>query len=333
MSFRFFKIIVIVACALNIKAQTFDIEQTSQLIRPRIKLDSKYTFDPLTKDTSGSYGCFENSAGFTFPIVRKFKTEINLDFKDFKLKNLFKKNIRIKASELLGTFKLTQRNVQFGIEDTLPKKNLYYLNAGIIGLQLTKKYRILFYSANLNIHEENKTFNQLQPRFSAIVGQYHIRGLRKGFYYGMSMIYSDGLLIPSPFFGGMQPLGDRWTFNYTLPVQLNIQYYHHATYVVLGVKTDGYRSGVKLGNVRGNMNYANGSTYLNVRRKLTRTVQIYGEVGYNFYQMISFDDGIKNSAVWPQRTKIPMNTSFYGNISIQIYFGKSLLEKVTDQLL
>lgn len=332
MSFKILRIAIVVACAFNLNAQTFDIEQTSQLIRPRIKLDSRYTFDPTTKDTGGSYASFENSASFTFPIKRKFTTEINLDLKDFKLKDLFKKNIRIKASEILGTFKVTQRNVSFGLGDSMAKRGLYYANAGIIGLHLTKKYRILFYSANMNVHEDIKTFNQFTPRFSAIVGQYHIRGLRKGYYYGMSLIYSDGLLIPSPFFGGMEPISERWTFNYTLPVQVNIQYYHHATYVVFGVKTDGYRSGIKLGNGRGNMNYGNGCTYLNVRRKLTRTIQVYGEVGYNFYQFMSFDDGIKNSKVWPERVKVPMNTSFYGHLSVQIYFGKSLLEKVTDQL-
>jgi hypothetical protein len=331
-SFKVLRIAVVVFFALNIKAQTFDIEQTSQLIRPRMKLDSKYTFDPATKDTGGAYTCFENSASFTFPIKRKFGTEINLDLKNFKLKDIFKKNIRIKASEVLGTFKVTQKNIRFGIEDTLAKRGLYYINAGIIGLHLTKKYRILFYSANMNVHEDSKTFNQFTPRFSTVVGQYHIHGLRKGFYYGMSLIYSDGLLVPSPFIGGMEPIADRWTFNYTLPVQLNIQYYHHATYVVFGVKTDGYRSGIKLGNGRGNMNYGNGCTYLNVRHKFTRTIQVYGEVGYNFYQFMSFDDGIKNNKVWPERVKVPMNTSFYGHISVQIYFGKSLLEKVTDQL-
>jgi hypothetical protein len=331
-SFKFLRIAVLIVCACSMRAQTFDIEQTSQLIRPRMKLDSRYVFDPATKDTSGAYGSFENSASFTFPIKRTFKTEIKLDLKDFKLKDLFKKNIRIKADEVLGTFKVGQKMVNFGIQDTMIRKNLYYANAGIIGLHLTQKFRILFYSVNMSVHEDASTFNVFVPRFSAIVGQYHIRGLRKGFYYGMSAIYSDGLLIPSPFIGGTEPIADRWTFNYTLPVQLNVQYYHKGTYVVVGVKTDGYRAGAKFSNARANMNYGNGCTYINLRAKLSRTVQVYGEVGYNFYQYLSFDDGAKNSAVWPMRTKVPMNTSIYAQASVQIYFGKSLLEKVTDQL-
>jgi hypothetical protein len=319
-------------CVSNLKAQTFDIEQTSQLIRPRMKLDSRYTFDPATKDTAGAYSCFENSASFTIPIRRKFSTEINLNLGDFKLKDIFKKNIRIKAGELLGTFKVGQKNVAFGIEDTMVKRGLYYVNAGIIGLHLTKKYRILFYSANMNLHEEAKTFNQFTPRFSGVIGQYHIRGLRRSFYYGFSMIYSDGLLIPSPFFGGSEPLNDRWSLNYTLPVQINLQYYDKGTYVVFGLKSDGYRAGIKLTNARGNINYGNACGYLNIRKKLSKVVQVYGEVGYNFYQFLSFDDGIKNSSVWPQRVKVPMNTSVYGQVSIQVYFGQSLLEKVYDQL-
>lgn len=332
MNFKFLRIAIVLISALQIKAQTFDIEQTSQLFRPRMKLDAKYTTDPATTDTSGSYQCFDNSVGFTFPIKRTFKTEINLDFKNFKLKDIFKKNIRLKASEVLGTFKIGQKNVVFGMEDTLAKRNLYYANAGLIGLRLTKKYQIMFYSLNMSVHEDAKTFNIFVPRFSGVLGQYQIRGTRKGLYYGVSLIYSDGLFIPSPFIGGTEPLSDYWTFNYTLPVQLNLQYFNEKTYVVFGVKTDGYRAGLKLGNARGNMNYGNGCGYLNVRHKFTRTFQVFGEVGYNFYQFLSFDDGMKNSTYWPERVKIPMNTSVYGQISIQVYFGKSLLEKITDQL-
>lgn len=319
--------------ALGINAQTFDIEQTAQLIRPRMKLESKYTFDPITKDTSGSFTSFDNSASFTFPIKRKFGTEINIDVTDFKLRDIFKKNIRIKASEILGTFKMGQKQTQFGVENNILKRDLYYVNAGIIGLHLTKKYRILFYSANLNLHEEGEVFNKLVPRFSGVIGQYHIRGLRKSYYYGFSLIYSDGLLVPSPFFGGTIPLNNQFTFNYTLPVQLNIQYHQDKTFLIAGVKSDGFRAGIASAlNGRVNMNYGNGAAFLNFRYRFSRIFQLQAEGGYNFYQFMSFDDGLKNSPVWPTRTKLPLNTSFYGSVSLNIYFGKSLLEKVVDQL-
>ena len=68
---------MIICFAFSFKAQTFDIEQITQLIRPRIKVDSKYTFDAKFADTTGKFNCLENSIAVTFPIKRTFKTEIN----------------------------------------------------------------------------------------------------------------------------------------------------------------------------------------------------------------------------------------------------------------
>ncbi len=332
MNFKISRIAFLFCCAISTKAQTFDIEQSAQLIRPRLKLDSKYTQE-LGNDVSPPYKCLENSVGFTFPIGQKFKTEIDLNLSDFKLKDIFKKNIRIKADQLLGTFKITQRHTELGLDSAgFSNKDLYYANAGIIGLHLTKKYRIVFYSLNMSLHEEDKTLDQFTPRFSGVIGQYHIKGTRKCFYYGMSMIYSDGLLVPSPFIGGTEPISDRWSFNYTLPVQLNLQYHKDKSYTIFGVKSDGYRSGVYFNNSRINLNYGNIASFANFRYRISRTFQVQAECGYNFYQYMSFDDGIQSSKVWPDRTPVPMKSGFYANATFNIYFGKSLLEKVTDQL-
>jgi hypothetical protein len=342
-SFKFLRIAFLVLCAFSINAQTFDIEQSAQLIRPRIKLDSKYTFDPIKHTGGTTYQSFENSAGFTFPITQKFKTEINLDLRDFKWKDIFKKNIRIKADQLLGTFKITQRELTMTYlpsnvydssaashVDTSIRKQLYYANAGIIGLHLTNKYRVLFYSANISVNEEKATFDVFRPRFSGIIGQYHIRGLRKCYYYGFSLIYSDGLILPTPFFGGTIPLNEQFSFNYILPVQLNIQYHRNNTFVIGGIKADGYRAGI-VG--RTNMNYTNGSAFVNFRYRFNRLFQLQVEGGYYFYQHASYGEGASKPYF---RLSSPYHTSlhpsFYGNVSLNIYFGKSLLEKVTDQL-
>lgn len=333
MSFKIIRIAFLVCCAASVKAQTFDIEQSAQLIRPRMKLDSKFTQE-LGNNGSLPYKCLENSVGITFPITQKFKTEIDLDLKNFKLKDIFKKNIRVKADQILGTFKITQRNTNLGIDSAgvTYNKNLYYVNVGFIGLHLTKKYRIMFYSLNMSMHEEDKTFNQFTPRFSGIIGQYHIKGLRKCLYYGVSMIYSDGLFVPSPFIGGTEPINSRWSFNYTLPVQLNLQYHQNKSYTIFGVKSDGYRSGVYFSDSRINLNYGNAAVFLNFRYRISRTFQAQAECGYNFYQYMSFDNGIQDNKFWPSRTSSPLKSGFYANATLNIYFGKSLLEKVTDQL-
>ncbi len=311
--------------AFSFKAQTFDIEQINQLIRPRIKVDSKYTFDSNFKDTLGKYNALENTIGFTFPIKRTFKTEIKLNLSSLKLKDIVKNSVSIKADEILGTLKIAQKQTSLGF-DSLPKKNLYYANAGIIGLHLTKKYRILFYSANVTIHEQDKTLAKLMPRFSGVIGQYHIRGLRKGYYYGATIIYSDGLLLPSPFFGGTIPLNKNFSFNYTLPVALNIQYSKDKSYLLIGAKADGYRAGVMMHGKRTNLNYTNAAAYINFRYRFSKLFHAQAECGYNFYQRVQYD----KTNTYPY--KYPLNTGFYVNASLNIYFGKSLLEKIVEEL-
>jgi hypothetical protein len=306
-------------------SQTFDIEQTAQLMRPRLKFESKYTFDARFADTSGVYNSLENSVGVTFPIKRTFKTEISLNLSSLNLKDIFKNSVRIRSNEILGTFKVTQRQNTLGF-DSIQKKNLYYANAGIIGLHLTKKYRIFFYTANVSIHEQDKTLSELIPRVSGVIGQYHIRGLRKGFYYGASLIYSDGFFIPSPFIGGTEPINSNLSFNYTLPVQINLQYRKDKSYTIVGTKIDGYRSGMLLRSERTNMNVTNASVFVNFRYRFSNTLQAQIEGGYNFYQNIRFtktDNYIYN---------YPLKGAPYVNASINVLFGKSMLEKIVEQV-
>jgi len=325
-SFKLKTIIFFWCCFKTITAQTFDIEQSAQLIRPRLKFDSKYTFDAKFTDTTGSFNAFENSASVTFPIRRRFKTELSLDLSDLKLKNILKNSVRIKASEILGTFKVAYRQNYLGF-DSLPQKNLAYANAGIIGLHLTKKYRIAFYSANVNIHEQDKTLNKTAPRFSGVLGQYHIRGLRKSFYYGVSVIYSDGLFIPSPFIGGTEPINSNLSFNYTLPVQINLQYKKEKSYTVIGTKIDGYRTGLWFASNRTNMNVTNASAFLNFRYRFSNTFQLQVEGGYNFYQSIRF----KKTSDY--QYSYPIKGAPYVNATFNVFFGKSLLEKIVEQIL
>lgn len=320
-----FNFILLLFSISFIKAQTFDIEQSAQLIRPRLKMESKYTFDAKFKDTSGIYNCFENSVGATFPIKRSFKTEINLNLSSLKLKDIFKNSVRIRAYQILGTFKVTQRQTTLGF-DSIHKKNLSYANAGIIGLHLTKKYRILFYSANVNIHEQDKTLDKLVPRFSGVVGQYHIRGLRKSFYYGASLLYSDGLFIPCPFFGGTEPINSNFSLNYTIPAQINLQYRNDKSYTIFGIKGDGYRTGILHATKRTNLNVANASVFMNFRYRFSNTFQVMAEGGYNFYQKVRFTK--TNDYTY----SYPLNGSPYATVSINIFFGKSLLEKIVEQV-
>lgn len=315
---------MLLACAV-VQGQTFDLEQTMQLMRPRLKMESEFVFDAQFKDTSSLYNGLENSAHFTFPIKRSFKTEIELNLKSLKIKDIIKNSVRIKANEILGSVRVSHKQLRLGF-DSLPVKNVYYVNASVSGLHLTKRYRILFYSGGVSLHEQDKTIDKFGIRASALIGQYHIRGLRKSFFYGIATVYSDGLLIPTPFIGGTEPIGKHLTFNYALPAFMNVQYHNKRSFAIVGIKADGYRAGILFKDKRTNMNFMQAGTYVSYRHKFSNTFQLQVEGGYNFYQNIQFDEGIiKND-------KYPLKGSFYANLGIQVFMGKSILEKIIEQL-
>lgn len=325
MSFKHTFILLCISVAFTSTAQSFDLEQTAQLIRPRLQMRSEYTFDAKFADTTGNYNALDNSVGITFPIKRTFKTEIDLDLSSLKIKDIIKKSVRLKASEILGTIKLSNKQVTLGFDST-QRKSIHQANLGLLGLHLTKKYRILFYSANVFIQEQDKTLGSATPRFSAMLGQYHIRGLRKSFYYGAAMVYSDGLLLPAPFIGGTEPINKYFSFNYTLPVQLNLQFHDKKTYAILGIKADGYRTGILIKNKRSNLNVSQAKAYLNFRYRFSNTFQIQAEGGFIVYQQLGLDK--TNDYTY----KYPMNGSPYANVSLNVYFGKSILEKIVEQV-
>lgn len=308
-------------------AQTFEVDQIEQLFRPRIRVDSKYIFDSKFKDTSGVFNQKEVNSVFTFPIKTKFSTDVKLDLSSLKLKDIVKNSIRFKASQTLGVLRLTARQVNIGF-DTLPQKNIMNATAGLMGLRLSKKYRVQFYSATVTIAEQDKTINNAIPRVSALFGQLHLRGIKRNFFYGIAATYSDGLLIPAPFFGGSEPIGKKFIFNYTLPVQINLQYKDDKrTVVTVGASFDGYRNGILYVTKRKNLNYYAGLTYANVRYKFSKTLVGRIEAGYIYYQNLKYTktDGVP--------TKFAVNSSPYVQVAFSILFGKTFWEKVFDNVI
>ncbi|MCW3076064.1 MAG: hypothetical protein JWO32_673, partial [Bacteroidetes bacterium] len=268
------KIIIIGLCIAGTslcRAQTFEIDQLEQLFRPRLRMNIKYIFDSKFKDTSGVFKQAEANAVFTFPLKTTISAEVKPDFRSLKIKDLLSNSTRIKASQTLGLLRVNTKQINAGF-DSLPRKNLINITTGILGVQLTRMYNILFYSVNVSLAEEDKTFTAAMPRVSALIGQLHPRGLRKNFFYGAAATYSDGLFLPAICFGGSQPLGKHFVFNYTLPVQLNLQYRNAAgTLITAGVTGDGYRTGINYQKRRVNANYLSASVYSNLRYKINQT--------------------------------------------------------------
>lgn len=324
------KLIVLLACLFSVKfssGQTFEVEQLEQLFRPRVRVDTKYIFDSKFKDTSGVFRQAEANCVFTFPIKTNLSAEIKPDFSSLKIKDLLSNSIRIKASQTLGMVRINTRQVNLGF-DSVPQKNLVNVTAGLLGVRLTRKYRVMFYSANVSLVEQDKTLNTPGLRASGILGQLHVRGLKRNFFYGLAATYSDGIFLPAAFFGGSDPIGKRFVFNYTLPVQVNLQYRDEKnTVVTVGVTGDGYRTGISYHTKRVNLNYLSASAYANLRYKLNRSFVVRVETGYIFYQNIRY------SPLDFYPTHYPVGTGPYAQIGFNILFGQTLWEKISSGIL
>ena len=135
-------------------------------------------------------------------------------------------------------------------------------------------------------------------------------------------------MIPAPFFGGSEPIGKKFIFNYTLPVQINIQYKDDKkTLITVGAGFDGYRNGVLYLAKRRNLNYYAGLTYANFRYKFSKSLIGRIECGYIFYQQMQYSktEGIP--------TKYGINPSPYVQVGFSVLFGKTFWEKVFENVI
>ena len=323
-----YKAVFIFFCliCLDSFAQNFEVDQIEQLFRPRLRVDSRYVFDSPFADTLGQYNSKEAAVAFTFPIKTKIGADVKLDLSTLKIKDILKNSIRFKASQTLGLVRINGRQAFMGF-DTLPQKNMAGATMGLLGLRLTKKYRVMFWSAGVNVSEQDRTFNQAAPRATALIGQLHLRGIRKNFFYGAMLVYSDRFLLPLPFFGGSEPIGEKFIFNYTIPAQINLQYRPNTHLMITGgVNVDGYRSGIEYHLKRSNLNYAAAMAYASLRYKFKKALIVRVEGGYLFYRQTSY------TQTDVAQRNFKLQNGLYIQAGFSILFGKTVWEKILENI-
>lgn len=323
---KFVSAVILVFLSLCSFAQSFELEQIEQIWRPRIRTDFRYFHNSSYTDTSSYMSYTDQSCAITFPIKTKLSADLKLDLSSLKLKDILKNSVRIKASQLMGSIKVGAKQLHLGL-DSSGTKNLYSASVGIFGLKLTRKYRILFYSLNAGINEQDKTLSTLGLRANGIIGQFHLRGLRKNYFYGIVMSYSDGVIAPIPFFGGMEPINDRLTFNYLLPAQLSLQYkFNNKNYLSGGLTLDGFRCAMLHYNKRVNMNYGSLSAFCTYKIKVSNSLGFRVNGGYNLVQRVKL-----NNDVYP-KTSYSLKPGFFVEAGIFTFFGKSFFEQIAGSI-
>ncbi len=309
-----------------INAQSFDLDQVEQIWRPRIRTDFRYLGASKFADTTGSFSSTDQSCVITFPIKTKISADLKLDLSSLKIKDILKNSVRLKASQVMGSVRFGAKQMHMGL-DSVKNRNMYFASAGVFGLRLTKKYRIMFYSLNAGFNEQQETMKNMGLRASGVIGQFHIRGLRKNYYYGIAAAYGDRGFLPVPFFGGMQPINDRMTFNYTLPAQMYVQYkINNKNSLSSGVTLDGYRYGMEFKNQRINFNYGSVSLFATYKLKLNKSFGFRFNGGYNVVQYVKLTEIDKT------KTTYQLKPGFFVEAGIYTLFGKNLFEKVTQSI-
>ncbi len=315
--------------AAGLSAQTFDLDQFDQLFRPRLRLETRWLPPVGTEENEGTYEDRSALAILTFPIHSKFKMNVGLTPTTENITELVTNGVRVRASQVMGNLRYGTRQVRID-ELAGETRTLHTASIGALGLSLTKKYRVLFWAANVNISEENRTMDRAVPRFTGLIGKMKVNGARKRFFYGLAAVFSDGFTLPMPFIGGSVPLGDRWSFNYVLPAEASFGWkLSSATRFDLGITIEGSRSGIELDEQRYNFNHTGLRLFASARHKLSDHFALRAEVGYLPQHRLSAGGG-NDDAPLEDTLLDPGITCMLG---VNILFGGSMLDRILDEVL
>jgi hypothetical protein len=332
---KFLLSLVLFYVVLNdVFAQSYELEQFSQLYRPRLRIDANYQHPiELSNKQLGSsiiYSTQQYQAHLSIPIGGKLALGAELDLTQPNIKAILKNSLKIKAWQLMLNARLGYKLSYFEDQNQLSKKNsnAYLGSIGLSGIKLTKRFKIMFYSANVNLAEELNAIRYYQFRGNATLGWAKIKGLRKYFIYGFHLSISDKLVAPIPFIGGRARINESWNFNYILPLQANIQFKPDKKWsYFLGVRPEGQRWGWYNGVIKGSYSFFTIVPHAAVRYTLNNNLQLRLEAGYNAYgRLRTVNEGF-------DAYNFKGNNSFYVQFTFNQMLGQSFLEQAIDRIL
>ncbi len=328
------RLVFILFLESTLYAQSFELEQFSQLYRPRLRIDALYQHPIELKNTDlnskFNYSAQQYQANLSVPIAGKLSIGAEIDFTQSSIKDLLKNSLNIKAWQVMVNARLGFRHSAFKEISTKREtiSDAYIGSVGVSGIKLTRRFNVLFYSANVNFAEEAQAFSSYQFRGNATIGWAKIKGLRKYFVYGIHLNVSDKLILPIPFIGGRLRINDNWNFNYVLPVQMNIQFKPDNKWShFFGFRPEGQRWGWYNGKDAGSYSFLSFSPYAASRYTFNNNIQVRMELGYNAYsrfRTVNFGD---------KKYDFIGSQSFYFQFTFNQLLGKSLLEQAIDKLL
>ncbi|HLP13744.1 MAG TPA: hypothetical protein VK177_17555 [Flavobacteriales bacterium] len=313
----FFILLLIIAA--NGFSQSLDVDQTSQFLKPRLRLDTRY-FSTLESDQNNLH-FYDAQLLFSAPIHTRVKSNLVDVFSGgFDLKKI-KDEGQLRFSQQMLSAKVGYKNLYLDTS-SVTTKDIYSASIGLFGLQSLKKLNILFYSVNANFSESSQSLEKLRPGFSGIIGDVKIKGLKKYYVYGLFAAYVGNRFIACPFFGANLELKKHHYLNFVLPAYFGYNYSKNNINNTVAIGFDGFRTGLldNLDNYT-NLNMGALSLYNSFRYKMRKGFWLRFDAGLLSRGVLRF-----NTSGVSQKFNLP--PGYYFTAGVHYNFGSPALKQI-----
>lgn len=317
----------------------------NQLFQPSVRFNAEYTSDWLGKNADYRASYLRSNINFIVPIKSKFGLTWDWEAltkvrKWGDLKNV----VGVKAYQIFWNIRPMFSWLQYQNPDTeaapFSAGNAYLagLSTGITGMHFRKKFRILFYSINIGLHEQIQTLQRgrIRPTFTGLVGVAQARGLFFYWYYGLYVGYSNGQILPAPFIGVQAKIAPRLWLNITLPVQFRLGYAFTKKFqldFVAGLSGWGGGFWAQNNAQRHFFSATQLRTALTASFRFSKQTRLYLEAGFLPYRRWSWGGWSIFGKQPPLFQQPILKPTFYFGLSLFYSFKKSLLGSAADGLI
>lgn len=235
------KVLCLFALANNANAQSFIF---NQLFQPSVRINTEFSpnYALPIYDRADKVSYAKADMNFIIPIKSKIGLEVDwkealkmawkIGIRSFKLKDIkdIGKVAHVKMYQIFWTARPQIYHFQYAsandtsavLQNFASPQTAYGLSTGIAGVHTLRRFRLLFYSANIAFMESNQSIKHIHPSFTGLIGVVHLNRLFYYWYYGAYLNYNNGRIIPAPFFGIEANLANKLWLSLTLPVQMRL---------------------------------------------------------------------------------------------------------------
>jgi hypothetical protein len=290
-----------------------------QIFRPGIKLGGEYIPKADFKSgaalaDSATFGAMRGNVQIIVPLKSRF--EISL------------KNIDVRAKQSFWTINASYRQPKFS--NMQRTRELYSFSTGITGVKAGLRSGLWFYTVQVGMNEDLKTFGQWRPTAGGLVAKLHIASLSSAFIYGIGGFYNNKQFLPVPILGYFKRFSRKSNFMLVLPAQIRFGYTpSKSVRLSWQASPAGFFSGFSnapdtLFTSKGQrllMSYRQIKLSMALTVRFSKNARLLLEGGYLSARQIRFSDADNN-----RLAKYKIEPTPFAGFTLQLNLGKALLD-------